>query len=70
MNDSSERDFLIQKSTGSKRLTLLTGSFGKGLDFIVFDAKVKVKGVAVIQTYLSESISEEIQIMGRTARQG
>jgi hypothetical protein len=40
------------------------------VDFVVYDQKSKEKGVAVIQTYLSEEISEEIQTMGRTARQG
>lgn len=53
------------------KVTYLTRIFGRGLDFVCRDDEVeKAGGVHVIQTFLSEDISEEIQIKGRTARQG
>jgi preprotein translocase subunit SecA len=43
--------------------------FGRGTDFICFDKDVDAAGgVLVIQTFLSEDYSEEVQIKGRTAR--
>jgi preprotein translocase subunit SecA len=52
----------------------MTKSFGRGTDFIVFDESILSLGghggLHVIQTFLSVEISEEIQIQGRTARQG
>lgn len=45
--------------------------FGRGTDFFCKDEAVENNGgVHIIQTFLSEEISEEIQIQGRTARQG
>jgi hypothetical protein len=50
---------------------LFTRVFGRGTDFIVHDENIsKNGGVHVIQTFLSEEYSEEIQYKGRTARQG
>ncbi|EFA77010.1 helicase [Heterostelium album PN500] len=66
-----DRDTVIKKATTSNQVTLITRSFGRGVDFIVNDDKVIDNGgVHVIQTFLSEEITEEIQIKGRTARQG
>jgi len=49
---------------------LCSAVFGRGVDFICLDDKVKNNGgVEVIQTFLSVSINEEIQIKGHTARQ-
>eukprot|EP01126_Amoeba_proteus_P035442 TRINITY_DN3575_c0_g1_i2.p1 TRINITY_DN3575_c0_g1~~TRINITY_DN3575_c0_g1_i2.p1 ORF type:complete len:976 (-),score=254.01 TRINITY_DN3575_c0_g1_i2:133-2694(-) len=72
--DSSdeERAFLV-KRTNSGDITLLTRSFGRGTDFVCYDKKVnrpEVGGVHVIQTFISQEPSEEIQIKGRTTRQG
>lgn len=45
-------------------------NFGRGTDFICLDPDVNdAGGVVVIQTFLSEDLSEEVQIQGRTARQ-
>ena len=45
--------------------------YGRGIDFICLNKKLLDNGgVHVIQTFLSEDISEEVQIQGRTARQG
>jgi hypothetical protein len=52
-------------------VTLATRPFGRGTDFLSTDASVNgAGGVHVVQTFLSETESEEIQIKGRTARQG
>ena len=69
--DKSEKNSLVRKATLSGRLTLITKSFGRGTDFKCKDPIVLADdGVHVIQTFLSVELSEEIQIMGRTARQG
>jgi len=48
---------------------LLTREHGRGLDFICHDKTVEQSGgLHVVQTFLSEELSEEIQIKGRTAR--
>ena len=66
-----EKKVIISKATSSGKITLFTKIFGRGTDFILHDKHVKEKGgVHVIQTFLSDELSEEIQIRGRTARQG
>ncbi|EAR88873.1 helicase carboxy-terminal domain protein, putative (macronuclear) [Tetrahymena thermophila SB210] len=68
-NDKKQQ--LIKKATVSGQITLLTSSFGRGTDFICRDQKVlNSGGVHVIQTFYSSKKSEEVQIMGRSARQG
>ena len=52
-------------------ITLMTRDYGRGTDFICYDQRlIDAGGVHVLQTFLSEQVSEEIQIKGRTARQG
>ena len=69
--DVDDIDHYVSKATRPGQITLLPRVFGRGLDFKVFDKKVKGNGgVHVIQTFLSEEKTEEIQIMGRTCRQG
>ncbi len=73
--DFSERqeniDFYIKKSMRCGQVAFLPREFGRGLDFVCRDDAVdEAGGVHVIQTFLSEELSEEIQIRGRTARQG
>ena len=68
---SEEKVNIINNSTISGKITLFTKIFGRGTDFIVHDEIVSVNGgVHVVQTFLSEDYSEEIQIRGRAARQG
>ncbi|KAL4489799.1 hypothetical protein ABPG72_022439 [Tetrahymena utriculariae] len=68
---SDKKQQLIKKATISGQVTLLTASFGRGTDFICRDQRVlKNGGVHVIQTFYSNKKSEEVQIMGRSARQG
>ena len=70
-------DFYIRKATRINEttklpeVTFLPRVFGRGLDFACRDDRVNTdRGVHVIQAFLSEDVSEEIQIKGRTARQG
>jgi len=66
-----EKDMLIKRATTSGQITLLTRVFGRGTDFVCRDHNVIANGgVHVIQAFYSDELSEEIQIMGRTARQG
>ena len=49
----------------------MTPAFGRGTDFFIFDKNVAENGgVHVIQCFLSQEKSEQVQIKGRTARQG
>lgn len=66
-----EKEAAVRRATTSGQITLLTRVFGRGTDFICRDEIVRSNsGVHVIQTFLSEELSEETQIKGRTARQG
>ena len=66
-----EKEMFIKRATTCGQITFLTKVFGRGTDFVCRDQTViGGGGVHVIQTFLSEELSEEIQIKGRTARQG
>mmetsp|Transcript_37635 Transcript_37635/g.91475 ORF Transcript_37635/g.91475 Transcript_37635/m.91475 type:complete len:1903 (+) Transcript_37635:230-5938(+) len=66
-----ERTGLFQKATGRSAITLMIRDFGRGTDFKCHDKQVlHAGGVHVIQAFFSVNISEEIQVKGRTARQG
>jgi preprotein translocase subunit SecA len=50
---------------------LSTSEFGRGTDFkYIGNAVINAGGLAVIQTFFTFDYSEEIQIRGRTRRQG
>ena len=67
---AQEKEDLVRRATTSGQITLITRTFGRGTDFICLDQRVEASGgVHVIQTFLSEEASEEVQIKGRTARQ-
>ena len=69
--DKSDKDFAVKKAATAGQITLCTAVFGRGTDFFCKDDIVQRNGgVHIIQTFLSEELSEEIQIQGRTARQG
>eukprot|EP01133_Synstelium_polycarpum_P012772 gene12772-14983_t len=71
VEDSPNRDSIIKKASTARQVTLLTRVFGRGVDFnLRDDTVINAGGVHVIQTFLSEEITEEIQIKGRAARQG
>jgi uncharacterized membrane protein YgcG len=66
-----DRDGIIAKSVEEGRVTLLIAQYGRGTDFTYNNRELDERGgIHVIQTFLSEDSSEEIQIQGRTARQG
>jgi hypothetical protein len=63
-------DHYVKQATRAGSVTLFTAVHGRGLDFVCHDKVIDGKGgVHVVQTFLSEQLSEEIQIKGRTARQ-
>lgn len=71
--DVSEDDKagIIEQAATQGAVTLLTREFGRGTDFKCYDSRlVSSGGVHVIQTFVSDHVSEETQIKGRTARQG
>jgi Mg-chelatase subunit ChlD len=68
---ASEKEFVISKAATCGQITISSAVFGRGTDFFCKDDRVqKNGGVHVVQAFLSEERSEEIQIQGRTARQG
>ena len=72
---SENIDYHVQYATiildGKVPVTLFPRIFGRGTNFVVYDDAIDtVGGVHVVQTFFSEFLAEEIQIQGRTARQG
>ncbi|CAF1187714.1 unnamed protein product [Rotaria sp. Silwood1] len=66
-----ERELCIKRAATDGKVTLLTRIFGRGTDFICRNQQVLANGgIHVLQTFFSEELSEEYQIMGRGARQG
>jgi Mg-chelatase subunit ChlD len=60
----------VKQATRKGTTTLFSRIHGRGLDFVCHDATINTNGgIHVIQTFLSEEESEEIQIRGRSARQ-
>eukprot|EP01087_Luapelamoeba_hula_P010441 TRINITY_DN276_c0_g2_i2.p1 TRINITY_DN276_c0_g2~~TRINITY_DN276_c0_g2_i2.p1 ORF type:complete len:2599 (-),score=378.72 TRINITY_DN276_c0_g2_i2:48-6866(-) len=75
MNNFSENhdnlDFYIKRATRTKQVSILPAVYGRGVDFMCVDNLVEnAGGIAVIMTYLPADLSDEVQIRGRTARQG
>ena len=68
---AEEKENIVKRATSAGRITFLTRRFGRGTDFVVHDQEVATNGgIHVIQAFLSEERSEEVQIKGRGARQG
>ncbi|CAF4816735.1 unnamed protein product, partial [Rotaria sp. Silwood2] len=66
-----ERELCIKRAATVGKVTLLTRTFGRGTDFICRSQQLLLNGgIHVLQTFFSEELSEEYQIMGRGARQG
>lgn len=67
---NSERAIVISKAVSPCAVTLMTRTYGRGCDFVCRNTELPTNGgVHVIQTFLSELPSEEVQIKGRTGRQ-
>jgi len=70
LNDKEVQD-AIKAACRKNIITIATASFGRGYDFIIRDKLLNSEGgLHIIQTFLSDDMAEQIQIMGRTARQG
>ena len=66
-----DKEGAFLQATRSGAITLLIREFGRGTDFKCFDVRMlEGGGVHVIQAFFPTEIAEEIQIKGRTARQG
>ena len=69
--DADEKRKFVLRATLGGMISLMPRCFGRGTDFKCRDDAVrKAGGVAVIQTFLSLDRSEQVQVMGRCARQG
>ena len=63
---SADKEYVINKAATAGQVTICTAVFGRGTDFFCKDDGVqKNGGVHIVQTFLSEEVSEEIQIQGR-----
>jgi hypothetical protein len=68
---ANEKAHIISKAATAGQITICTAVFGRGTDFFSKDDALENNGgVHVIQAFLSSDMNEEIQIQGRTARQG
>ncbi|KAL3928198.1 MAG: hypothetical protein SGPRY_002493 [Prymnesium sp.] len=66
-----DREHLITRATRQGAVTLSARMYGRGTDFKINDQRVeKAGGMHVIQTFFSPDLSEEVKIIGRSARQG
>lgn len=68
MSDADKKE--IVEGAVSNMVILIMKAFGRGTNFKTFDSQVKKDGVHVIQAFFSDDFAEEVQIKGRTARQG
>jgi hypothetical protein len=66
----SEKDAAIARAMQPGMVTLMTRKFGRGIDFICRIKSINLMGgVHLILAFFPETLSEEIQILGRTGRQ-
>jgi len=65
-----QRDGVISRAMGKYAITLMTRNYGRGTDFKCNNLEINAAGgVHVLLTFLPSSMSEYIQIQGRTCRQ-
>ena len=70
-DDKDVKTSKVSNATNQGHITLLTREFGRGTDFkYQGDLVINAGGLLVIQTFYTNDYSEEIQIRGRTRRQG
>lgn len=59
------------RSMSEGKISFITRAFARGIDFIIYESNVVTLGGAhMIVTFTIEEKSEEMQILGRVARQG
>ena len=69
--DPKARDYVIRKAATYGQATFASAAFGRGTDFFCKDSKLaEAGGVHVLQAFFSLQKADEVQIQGRTARQG
>jgi len=69
--DLKSRQFMIRRAAEVGQVTFATASFGRGCDFESHDDKLAQEGgLHVLQTFVADCDADDIQIQGRTARQG
>jgi hypothetical protein len=62
---------IVNRAVVPGQVTLVIAAFGRGTDYCYANKALdEAKGIHVIQTFLSDDFSEEVQIRGRTERQG
>ena len=65
-----DRNLLIMRAMQKESITLVTRPFGRGTDFIIYERSVSEgKGAHLVCTFVPRDKSEEVQIIGRVARQ-
>jgi len=65
-----DREYMMNKAATSMQATITTTAFAR-TNFVCNDPQLEnTGGLRVVQTFLSMEKSEEVRIMGRTARQG
>jgi hypothetical protein len=65
---ASDKAAVVSQATTLNTITLITRNFGRGTNFMSYDRDLG--GVHVLQTFFPDDLAEEVQIKGRTARQG
>ncbi|MBS4168056.1 hypothetical protein [Parachlamydia sp. AcF125] len=70
MVPDEEKGAIIARATSQYKIVLMTRSYGRGIDFICRDTALLAKGgIHIILAFSPETLTEEIQIEGRTCRQ-
>lgn len=66
----SEKSAVVGRAIAQFKTTLITRAFGRGTDFVCRDSGLVTNGgVHVILTFYPKTLTEEMQIRGRTCRQ-
>lgn len=66
----SQKPSIIAGAITQFKATLITRTFGRGTDFVCYDSALRnCGGIHIILTFYPETLTEEIQIRGRTCRQ-
>lgn len=70
-HNADERKRRVMRAMSEGKISLITRAFARGIDFIIYESNVITLGGAhMIVTFTIEEKSEEMQILGRVARQG
>lgn len=68
---ASQKEHIIRRAMDRGNVLLSVRKLGRGIDFKCDDRQVnEAGGVLVLQAFFSDATTEEVQIRGRTARQG